>query len=267
MSFYVPFRVLLVAAALVCAICFRKYVWFISIGYGLSITAIGACLLVLYRGELDALKLIACLLLVGYGLRLGGYLLYRELKSAAYNAKMKGEISDGSHMTVPLKIALWLSCVLLYLMMTAPIVYRFANGVPGDACLAVGLFIMLCGIVLEAVSDLQKSAAKKINPRRFCDAGLFKLVRCPNYLGELVIWTGVFISGFTALISAGQWIVSILGYLGIVYIMFSGARRLELRQDRTYGADPEYQAYVKSTPILLPFVPLYSVKKHTWLVG
>ena len=92
-------------------------------------------------------------------------------------------------------------------------------------------------------------------------------MRCPNYLGELVIWTGVFISGFTALISAGQWIVSILGYLGIVYIMFSGARRLELRQDRTYGADPEYQAYVKSTPILLPFVPLYSVKKHTWLVG
>ena len=92
-------------------------------------------------------------------------------------------------------------------------------------------------------------------------------MRCPNYLGELVIWTGVFISGFTALISVGQWIVAIFGYLGIVYIMFSGARRLELRQDRTYGVDPEYQAYVKSTPILLPFVPLYSVKKHTWLVG
>lgn len=180
---------------------------------------------------------------------------------------MKGEISDGSHMTMPLKIALWLSCVLLYLMMTAPIVYRFANGIAGDACLAIGLFIMLCGIVLEAASDLQKSAAKKINPRRFCDVGLFKLVRCPNYLGELVIWTGVFISGFTALTSAGQWVVSILGCLGIVYIMFSGARRLELRQDRTYGADPEYQAYVRSTPILLPFVPLYSVKKHKWLVG
>lgn len=267
MIFYPSFWILFAAAALVCTIGFRKYVWFISIGYGLSITAIGACLLVLYRSELDALKLIACLLLVGYGLRLGGYLLLRELKSAAYNAKMKGEISDGSHMTVPLKIALWLSCVLLYLMMTAPIVYRFANGIAGDTCLAVGLLIMLCGIILEAASDLQKSAAKKINPRRFCNTGLFKLVRCPNYLGELVIWTGVFLSSFTALEGAGQWIVSILGYLGIVYIMFSGARRLELRQDRTYGTDPEYLSYVKSTPILLPFVPLYSVKKHKWLVG
>lgn len=55
--------------------------------------------------------------------------------------------------------------------------------------------------------------------------------------------------------------------LGIVYVMFSGARRLELRQDRTYGADPEYQAYVAKVPSLLPFVPLYSVKKHKWLVG
>ncbi len=30
---------------------------------------------------------------------------------------------------------------------------------------------------------------------------------------------------------------------------------------------PAYQTYVKTTPILLPFVPIYSVKKHTWLVA
>ena len=49
--------------------------------------------------------------------------------------------------------------------------------------------------------------------------------------------------------------------------MFGGARRLELRQNRNYGADPEYQAYVKKTPILLPLVPFYSVAKYKWLVG
>jgi hypothetical protein len=47
--------------------------------------------------------------------------------------------------------------------------------------------------------------------------------------------------------------------------MFSGARRLELRQNENYGNDPEYQAYVKKTPILLPCVPLYSVVKYKWL--
>ena len=37
--------------------------------------------------------------------------------------------------------------------------------------------------------------------------------------------------------------------------------------DKNYGEDPEYQSYVSSTPILIPFIPLYSVKKHTWLVA
>ena len=49
--------------------------------------------------------------------------------------------------------------------------------------------------------------------------------------------------------------------------MFGGARRLEIRQNKYYGSDPEYQAYVKKTPILLPFIPLYSVEKYKWLVA
>ena len=267
MFFYPEFWIILAAAALACCIGFKKYVWFISIGYGLAIAAIGVCLPLVYRGALDGGKILAVILLIGYGCRLGGYLLFRELRSASYNSKMKTEISDGSHMTLPLKIALWLSCVLLYFFMAAPIVYRFANGLPSDGCFYAGLAVMLGGIVLESLSDAQKSAAKKENPRRFCDKGLFRLVRCPNYLGELVIWTGVLLSGLTALHGAGQWIAALIGYLGIVYVMFSGARRLELRQDRTYGDDPEYQEYCRTTPILLPLVPLYSVKKHQWLVG
>ena len=35
---------------------------------------------------------------------------------------------------------------------------------------------------------------------------------------------------FGACCSVGQWIIAALGYMGIVYVMFSGARRLELRQ-------------------------------------
>jgi steroid 5-alpha reductase family enzyme len=95
--------------------------------------------------------------------------------------------------------------------------------------------------------------------------GLYKVVRCPNYLGELVIWTGSFIVCFGACCSVWQWIIAAIGYIGIVYVMFSGARRLEVRQAVTYGADPEFQEYIKKTPILLPFVPIYSVEKHKWL--
>ena len=258
-----------ILAALVLAVCligFKKYVWFISIGYGLSVFIIGAGLLFMLGGEPNLVSIIWCVVLMCFGLRLGGYLTIRE-RNSAYQNKMKGEISDGSHMPFVAKIALWISCALLYLCMCAPVIYRVTNHASGDVCAIVGAIVSVAGIVLEASSDLQKSRAKKENPRRFCDTGLFKIVRCPNYLGELLIWTGVLISAFTADLSVGQWIVSIIGYVGIVYVMFSGARRLEIRHDKHYGDDPEYIAYKERTPIIIPLVPLYSVKKHTWLVG
>ena len=64
-----------------------------------------------------------------------------------------------------------------------------------------------------------------------------------------------------------QWVLAAVGYIGIIFVMFSGARRLEIRQNKNYGNDPEYQAYVKSVPILLPLVPLYSVEKYKFLVA
>jgi steroid 5-alpha reductase family enzyme len=69
------------------------------------------------------------------------------------------------------------------------------------------------------------------------------------------------------LTGAGQWIMALLGYVGIIFVMFSGARRLEIRQNKNYGKDPEYQKYVKSVPILVPFIPLYSVEKYKFLIA
>ncbi len=123
------------------------------------------------------------------------------------------------------------------------------------------------GILFESTADMQKSIAKAQNPNRFCDSGLYRIVRCPNYLGEIIFWTGVFVTGITAYNGVLQWIAAITGYVCIVYIMFGGARRLEIRQNRNYGTDEEYQAYVKTTPILIPFVPLYSVEKYKFLIG
>ena len=79
---------------------------------------------------------------------------------------------------------------------------------------------MALGIILESSADFQKSQAKKINQNRFCDKGLYKIVRCPNYLGEVLFWTGVFISGINILVSPLQWISAILGYICIVYIFY-----------------------------------------------
>lgn len=261
------FITMILIALIVSACGFYKYVYFISLGYGFSIAAFGIAMPIMFCDDLSAGAVIASLLFVVYGCRLGGYLLLREVKSASYRSTMKKEIKDGTSMKMVAKVSIWVSCALLYVCQVSPVFFRLLNGADTSAACIIGIIIMACGIALESAADWQKSKAKAKNPHRFCDTGLYRIVRCPNYLGEVLFWTGVFVSGIGALEGVWQWIAAIFGYVCIVYIMFGGARRLELRQNRNYGEDPEYQAYVKKTPILLPLVPLYSVAKYKWLVG
>jgi steroid 5-alpha reductase family enzyme len=179
---------------------------------------------------------------------------------------MKKEIKDGSTMKMAAKVSIWVSCAFLYVLQVSPVLFRLENKGGSDVVCIVGAIIMALGILLESLSDMQKSKAKSKNPGRFCDSGLYKIVRCPNYLGEVIFWTGVLVTGVNILNGFWQWSAAIFGYVCIVYIMFGGARSLEIRQNKNYGNDPEYQNYVKTTPILLPFVPLYSVEKYKWLV-
>lgn len=261
------FLVLFIVSMVFSSIGFKKFVWFISLGYGFSITGLGIAMLVMFRNQLNPVTIVLSTFLMFYGIRLGGYLLIRERKSLSYQKTMKDEIKDGSSMNFLVKVLVWVSCALLYCCEVAPVFFRMKHAVSVDVTSIVGTVIMALGIILETASDFIKNRYKKKNPKRFCDVGLFKIVRCPNYLGEVVIWTGVFVSGITALSGVVEWIAALLGWICIVYIMFGGARRLELRQNKNYGNDPEYQEYVKKTPIILPFVPLYSVAKYKWLVG
>ncbi|MBR6531715.1 MAG: DUF1295 domain-containing protein [Clostridia bacterium] len=266
MVFSFNLLLLFIAAMVISSIGFKNYVWFISIGYGLSIAGEGAIMMFLYGKHLDVGTIICCALLVIYGLRLGGYLAFRELKSSSYKKNMKGEIKDGASVPFGVKIAIWITCALLYVTQVSAVLYRLDNMAASDIGTFIGAAIMLLGLVLETVADIQKNKAKKANPKRFVDTGLYRLVRCPNYLGEMIFWTGVLVSGIGA-VTGWQWLVVAIGYIGIIFVMFSGARRLEIRQNKNYGNDPEYQKYVRTVPIMVPFIPLYSVEKYKWLVA
>ena len=63
--------------------------------------------------------------------------------------------------------------------------------------------------------------------------------------------TGVFTAGISACMDALQWIAYLLGCTGSIEVMLSGARRPEIRQNRTYGSDPEVQRYVRTVPIMI----------------
>lgn len=263
----IQFLIILGIALAVSAIGFKKYVWFISIGYGFSIAAIAVALIIMFWGHMDAGLIALCVLLTVYGCRLGGYLAYRELRVNSYNKKMVGEIKDGKDVAFGVRCAIWVSAAALYACQMSPVLFNLQNGIGTNGFVIAGIVLAAMGVILETAADWQKNLAKKKNPRRFVDTGLFKIVRCPNYFGELLLWTGLFIIGIGAGMNVLQWIACTVGYLGIVYVMFSGARRLEMRQNRTYGNDPEYQKYSKTVPIMIPLIPLYSVEKLKWLVA
>jgi steroid 5-alpha reductase family enzyme len=223
---------------------------------------------ILFKDVITIPTALLCAVMFVFGCRLGLYLLTREKRSAEYKKILYGP-DAAKNKPLFVVIMVWVFCALLYVGQVSPVAFYLANKAEGaqvnEIFPWIGAGMMALGVILEAVADAQKAAAKKVNPKRFVDTGVYRIVRCPNYLGELVIWTGSFIVCFGACCSWWQWVIAAIGYIGIVYVMFSGARRLEIRQNYSYGNDPEYQAYIKKTPILLPLLPIYSVERHKWL--
>lgn len=244
------------------------FIYFFSIGYGLSIAALAAATTIIFADDITPPAAIFCCTLFIYGIRLAGYLLMREKRSASYKQILYQPDSKEQKPRHTMFL-IWFSCALLYVGQISPMtfyLYNLSKGADvGAAWTWTGATIAFIGFLIETIADAQKSAAKKKNPKRFVDTGLYRLVRCPNYFGEVLMWTGSYIICFGSDCTAGQWTIATLGYIGIVYVMFSGARRLELRQQETYGNNPEFQAYIKNRPLIIPFLPIYSVAKHKWL--
>ena len=262
--------ILLALSFAVSAVGWLYFIYFFSIGYGFSISALAVATAIIFRSQMTLPVAILCLVLFVYGIRLALYLLLRERRSASYK-KILYQPENTARKPLFVMFMIWISCALLYVGQMSPATFYLANMGAGaevnELWAWIGAVVATLGVVIEMVADKQKSAAKRVNASRFVDTGLYRIVRCPNYFGEVLMWTGSYVICFGAACTVGQWVIATLGYVGIVYVMFSGARRLELRQAEVYGHDPEFQAYIKRTPLILPFVPIYSVAKHTWLKG
>ncbi len=245
-----------VVALLCCSIGFKKFVWFMSVGYGLASAGIGlAMLIVSLTKGFNFLFVVQCILFIVYGIRLGGFLLIRELKSESYQKKMS-EI--GADMKVPFFVSfiMWLMMGAMYTCQSAGPIYRLLNGANNNAFLIIGIIVSLAGIVIEALADKQKSEAKNKNPNMPAMDELYKICRCPNYFGEMLFWTGSILSGIGAL-EGRQWIIAIVGYVLIIAVMLNGAKRVETRHIKHYGDKKEYNDYADSTPLIFPLIPLY----------
>ena len=260
--------IILVVSLVLTTIGFYKFVYFLSIGYGFAVAGGGiATLIMALVAPTETpiwITLIQAALFVVYGARLSGFLLVREFKDIAFKKTevFKETLTKGDKkMPIPVLACIWIFTSILYTAQVSPMFFRYVNKSEDIVLPIIGFVVSIGGIVLEAIADKQKSEQKAKNPKFVATEGLYKIVRCPNYLGEITFWTGVFISGITAYKTFGQWLVAILAYVCIVYIMFNGAQRLEKRQMARYGDNEEYNEYANKTPIIIPLLPIYHLNK------
>jgi len=118
----------------------------------------------------------------------------------------------------------------------------------------IGLGVWIFGFIIEVLADNQKSKfnSKPENKGKWIDNGLWAYSRHPNYFGEILLWSGIAIFGFSCLsgLELLTWVSPVFIYLLLTKI--SGVPLLDKRALEKWGDDPEYQKYRDKTSLLFP---------------
>jgi steroid 5-alpha reductase family enzyme len=201
----------------------------------------------------DPRSLILAAVIIIWALRLGPFLYFR-IKNAGGDRRF-----HSIRNSFPTFFMTWtLQGSWVYLTSCAALAAVTSSLTVGlDALFFVGLGIWGFGFGVEVIADRQKSAfrANPENAHRFIQTGLWAWSRHPNYFGEILLWAGVAVMAYPALV--GWQILTLFAPLWVLLQMtaISGTRMLEARANKTWGHDPDYQAYKKTTPMLMLWPP------------
>lgn len=206
MTFPVEMFIMFGVAVLCTSIGLYRYRYLTSVAYGLSMAACSAVLLLLFHKTLAWPLTVACITLMVFGVYL-----------AAHTATGKGNLSAVRTDDMGVRLMLWFGCAALYALMMAPLCYRMIDGSAGAAVAAagaghalmagvgptviVGAGLMALGVVMEIAEDVSRGFRKRMYPNPFC---------------EIAVWTGAFILGITSFKTPGQWIIAVIGFVGIL---------------------------------------------------
>ncbi len=188
-----------------------------------------------------------------WALRLGPF-LHRRIKQAGEDKRFRS--IRGSFPTFLMTWTLQGNWVFITGGCALAAVTSSVSQAPGWAY-AAGLALWLLGFAIEVVADRQKTAFRSNpdNARRFISTGLWAWSRHPNYFGEIVLWLGIAVMAMPVL--QGWQVATLISPVFVVLLLtaISGVRMLEARASKTWGDDPEYQAYKRATPVLMMWPP------------
>jgi protein-S-isoprenylcysteine O-methyltransferase Ste14 len=148
---------------------------------------------------------------------------------------------------IPLWIGVLTPFLPLMTYMIGPCLLISEHTVPPDWVFALAPFLCISGVFLHYVSDAQKFFVLQLRKGVVQD-GLFARTRNPNYLGEVLIYTGFAVASWhwqPALILAG-W-----------FLYFARNMR---QKDKSMSRYPEFAAYKDRTGIFLPSLGISSTR-------
>jgi steroid 5-alpha reductase family enzyme len=94
----------------------------------------------------------------------------------------------------------------------------------------IGWTMWVAGFLIEATADQQKLSFKKCpeNKGKWCDVGVWKYSRHPNYFGEMLLWWGLYVASLPVL--KGLEYLVIIGpvFLTLLLLFVSGIPLLEV---------------------------------------
>ena len=128
-----------------------------------------------------------------------------------------------------------------------PLLLVVANG--ANAFSLFGSALVLLGTLLEFFADHDMHTfLKETKERKVCDKGLWKYTRHPNYLGENLVWIGLYVA---LVVSLPQYWFYFVGVL-LILLLFEFIS-IPLMEKRQIERRPDYLEYIKTTPRMVPF--------------
>ena len=116
----------------------------------------------------------------------------------------------------------------------------------------LGFILCIGAATLQLVSDTQAHRFRKAHRGEVCTVGLWSLSRHPNYLGEILMWWGVYMMYLTVGVRCQSWSEILIPAIGALantcLFVFISIPMMEKRQ---IANKPGYAAYRKNVRMLI----------------